>query len=148
MNLVKICAFGTAPEQKQAGYVGLGIEVTGTDESVTNTFKSSGDIRLIRGGNKAGTNEHFFYVMKKDEASPTLPFGKIHLVRERRVTASVNEVAEYFVDAEDYKKVMVDEGTLEEALQELLNSDNAQRISYDTTISDVHEEHECKVTQE
>jgi len=86
--------------------------------------------------------------MKKEEASPALPVGKIHLVRERRVTASVNEVTEYFVDAEDYKNVMIDEGTLEDALQELLNNDNADRISYDANISDIHDEHDCKVTQE
>jgi len=60
MNSVKICEFGSDPQQKALGYVGLGIEVTGTEENVTNTFKSSGDIRLVHAGSKSGTNEHFF----------------------------------------------------------------------------------------
>ncbi|NRB78419.1 MAG: hypothetical protein HRU38_07085 [Saccharospirillaceae bacterium] len=123
MNTVQTCAFGTAPVQIALGYVGLGIEVTGTEESVKNTFKSSGDIRLVHAGSKSGTNEHFFYVMKKDEASPTFTLvGKVILVKERRVTASVDEVAEYVVDAKDYNEVMLDEVTLEEALQELLGT--------------------------
>ena len=64
--MATICKFGTAPEQKKAGYKSLGIVVQGTDEEVLKVF-SQGDIRLVRGCSISNSNEHQFFPFVLDE---------------------------------------------------------------------------------
>ena len=68
MNL-KICAFGTAPDQASEGFQLVGLELTGTDESVLKCLTHAGDVRLVRGPMLYGTNEQLFYVLKKSESN-------------------------------------------------------------------------------
>jgi hypothetical protein len=66
---VSISGFGTAPEAKKLGFISLGINVRGTDESVTNTFTSNSaeadKIMLIRGPQLGYTDQYEYFVMKK-----------------------------------------------------------------------------------
>jgi len=78
---VEICDFGSAPEQKKDGYKSLGIEVRGTDESIKHTFKSTGDVRLIRSGSIYGTNEHVFFVMVKEDQEDITPEPRYVAIR-------------------------------------------------------------------
>jgi len=66
-----ICGFGTAPEQKEEGYKGIGT-INGTDDEVLAQFFSD-DVRLVRGGEINNSSSYEFFVMvKQEEAHGTL----------------------------------------------------------------------------
>lgn len=60
-----LCDFGTAPEQVKLGYKSLGIMVHGTAESVSQTFKHSGNVRLVKGAQVPGSETFEWLVMHK-----------------------------------------------------------------------------------
>lgn len=62
--MAQICAFGTAPEQKEKGFKGIGT-AKGTDAEVLAQFFSD-DVCLVRGGQLVGQPGQFeFFVMVK-----------------------------------------------------------------------------------
>ncbi|MEZ8028574.1 hypothetical protein [Enterovibrio norvegicus] len=67
---VEIVPFGSAPDQKAEGYCGLGLFVTGTEETVLSVFEQSGDVRLVQGVSIANSypEQHQFYPMLKKES--------------------------------------------------------------------------------
>ncbi len=61
--MAEICEFGTAPEQVNDGYKGIGV-IYDTDEGALEKFFSD-DVRLVKGAAISGSNKFEYFVMTK-----------------------------------------------------------------------------------
>lgn len=68
-NQITICDFGTAPEQKKAGYKLTGFEICCKEDELASLLRFAGDVRVVRGA-ELGNGEEEFHVMIKCEDSP------------------------------------------------------------------------------
>jgi hypothetical protein len=82
-----------------------------------------------------------------NEVVQTVDESIITLQRTRRINATVNETSEYEVDKDDWVMALEEYDEPADALIDLINSGQANRISYDSDIDDVHEEFDSEVTE-
>jgi hypothetical protein len=66
---IKICDFGTAPEQKKLGYQLSGFEICCRESELLSLLRFAGDVCAVRGGS-TGNEEEIFHVMVKREDAP------------------------------------------------------------------------------